>query len=195
MPRAARLLLLALTAIAALALAGCGNKEQEGETIVAETEGIYVNVDGLTYQVQLSRILNPADIEDAAFLRGTSEGVAPGKDEVWFGIFMRVQNESKSETFRTADTFEMEDTAGLTLRAAQPRRADQRLRLRAGSAAARRRRPGADVAVLGQLDPGLAAALQGEGRVALQPAGRAAHLQHRQRRPDRHRRPRHLAPL
>ena len=114
MPRAARLLLLALTAIAALALAGCGNKEQEGETIVAETEGIYVNVDGLTYQVQLSRILNPADIEDAGFLRGTSEGVAPGKDEVWFGIFMRVQNESKSETFRTADTFEMEDTAGLS---------------------------------------------------------------------------------
>ena len=112
MPRAARLLLLALTAVAALALAGCGEKEQEGETIVAETEGIYVNVDGLTYQVQLSRILNPADIEDAAFLRGTSEGVAPGKDEVWFGIFMRVQNESKSETFRTADTFEMEDTAG-----------------------------------------------------------------------------------
>ena len=114
MPRAARLLLLALTAIAALALAGCGDEDQEGETIVAETEGIYTNVDGLTYQVQLSRILNPADIEDAAFLRGTSEGVAPGEDEVWFGIFMRVQNESKSETFRTADTFEMEDTAGLT---------------------------------------------------------------------------------
>ena len=123
MPRAARLLLLALTAIAALVLAGCGNKEQEGETIVAETEGIYVSVDGLTYQVQLSRILNPADLEDASFLRGTAEGVAPGKDEVWFGIFMRVQNESKSETFETADTFEMEDTSGLTF---EPLNLDER---------------------------------------------------------------------
>ena len=57
MTRLARLVLLSLAALAALAAAGCGNKDDD--RTVAETEGIYVAVDELTYQVQISRILNP----------------------------------------------------------------------------------------------------------------------------------------
>ena len=104
MPRAA-LLLLALFAVA---LAGCGNKVDTA--IVGETEGIYVGVDGLTYQVQISRILDPASPEDAAYLLGLPEDEAePADDEVWFGVFMRVENEGDDE-LEAAEDFKITDT-------------------------------------------------------------------------------------
>jgi hypothetical protein len=109
MPRRARLALLSFAALAALALAGCGNKTETA--VVAETEGIYVGVDGLTYQVQISRILNPADAEDRAYLKGLPEGEEPAKDEVWFGVFMRVENETDRE-LTAADGFKITDTQG-----------------------------------------------------------------------------------
>jgi hypothetical protein len=109
MPRAARLLLTAFAAVAALAVAGCGS--DEGPQTSGNTEGVYIDVGDLKYQVQISRILNPADIEDQAYLRGVSAGVAPANDEVWFAIFMRVQNET-DRPIKPADTFTMVDTAG-----------------------------------------------------------------------------------
>jgi hypothetical protein len=102
-----RLVLLSLAALAALALAGCGNKVDTA--IVGETEGIYVGVDGLTYQVQISRILNPDDIEDRAYLLGLPEGEEPADDEVWFGVFMRVENETDEE-HEAAEKFKVIDT-------------------------------------------------------------------------------------
>lgn len=111
MSRLARIAALSLTALAALAASGCGNKEETA--ILGETEGIYVGVDGLTYQVQLSRILNPASREDSAYLIGIPEEEEPTADEVWFGIFMRVENEGDdelpaAEDFRIVDTQETE---------------------------------------------------------------------------------------
>ena len=61
------LLLLALAA-SALVLAGCGNKVEV--RTVAETEGIYIDVGELKYQVQLSRIINPNDVEDRCLPAG-----------------------------------------------------------------------------------------------------------------------------
>ena len=109
MTRLARIVLLSLAALAALAACGCGNRTETA--IIGETEGIYVTVDELTYQVQLSRVLNPASIEDQAYLAGLPEGeeVEPGADEVWFGIFMRVENETE-ETLPATDTFTIVDT-------------------------------------------------------------------------------------
>ena len=99
---------LLLVSLAAVALAGCGNKVDTA--IVGETEGIYVGVDDLTYQVQISRILNPASPEDAAYLKGLSEDEAePADDEVWFGVFMRVENET-GEEHEAADAFKITDT-------------------------------------------------------------------------------------
>lgn len=104
-PRRIALLLAGLACT--LALAGCGNKHDVVK--LAETEGIYIDVGELTYQVQISRILNPAFVEDQAYLRGVSEGVRPDADEVWYAIFMRVQNET-DETHMAADRFEIVDT-------------------------------------------------------------------------------------
>ncbi len=104
-----RLLAALIASVAALAVAGCGNKE-EAYTF-GGTEGVYVTVDELKYQVQISRLLNPADIEDQGYLRGVSEGVAPTKDEVWFAVFMRVENDGDT-THSAADQFEIRDTQG-----------------------------------------------------------------------------------
>lgn len=111
MTRIARIAVLSLVALAALAAGGCGNKVDTA--IVGETEGIYVGVDGLTYQVQVSRLLNPASTEDQAYLVGVPEEEQPTADEVWFGVFMRVENEGDeelpaAEDFRIVDTQETE---------------------------------------------------------------------------------------
>jgi len=107
MTRLARTVLLSLAALAAVAAAGCGNKHET--VIVGETEGIYVSVDELTYQVQLSRILDPASVEDRAYLAGLPEGEETSAEEVWFAIFMRVENETNEELSAT-DTFSIVDT-------------------------------------------------------------------------------------
>jgi hypothetical protein len=107
MARLARIALLSLVALAALAATGCGNKTETA--IVGETEGIYVTVDELTYQVQISRILNPASTEDQGYLVGLPEGEEPKAEEVWFGVFMRVENETDKE-LPAAEDFMIVDT-------------------------------------------------------------------------------------
>jgi hypothetical protein len=102
------LLLLALAA-SALALAGCGNRVEV--RTVADTEGIYIDVGELKYQVQLSRIINPNDEEDRSYLQGLPAGTAqPGSDEAWFGVWMRVENDTDDKTLTAADEFEIVDT-------------------------------------------------------------------------------------
>jgi hypothetical protein len=107
MPRLARLALLCVVALAALAASGCGNKE--AQVTQAETEGIYVTVDNLKYQIQISRILNPAAADDSAYLRGLPAGEQTATDEVWYGIFMRVENDG-GDPHPTAEEFSIHDT-------------------------------------------------------------------------------------
>jgi hypothetical protein len=107
--RSSRALIVAVAALLALALTGCG-KEHHQQNPVAETEGINLEVGHLLYQVQLSRQLNPFDTEDRTYL----EGVPPEQarlqpDQVWFGIFVRVQNET-DKPHMTAEDFEIVDT-------------------------------------------------------------------------------------
>jgi hypothetical protein len=93
MSRSIRRCLVALLAVTALAAAGCGNKTS-APTTNADTEGIYLDLGGMKYQIQMSRYLNPADIEDRDYLHGLSPGEQSAAGQVWFGIWMRVENES-----------------------------------------------------------------------------------------------------
>jgi len=103
---------------AAPALAACGKSDiNEEHTTKGESEGIYVNVDHLKYQVQISRVLNPNDAEDRAYVAGVSnpaEAELEGEEE-WFGVFLRVQNRSEEETHKAADDSVIEDPTGAGL--------------------------------------------------------------------------------
>jgi hypothetical protein len=113
----ARTLVLLLSLVALLGLSACGGQEevdpggfQTENAQVAETEGIYVDVDELKYQVQISRQLNPLLAADRDFF----QGIAPAdreleSDEVWFGLWMRVENDTE-EPIRSVQDFEIHDT-------------------------------------------------------------------------------------
>ena len=104
-----RRLLMVLVLAAALVVGGCGNKEDK--VTEAATEGIYLDVGDLKYQVQISRILNPSDVEDRNYLTQLPQGTLPPKaDEAWFGVWMRVQNTNDTKALPTASNFEIRDT-------------------------------------------------------------------------------------
>jgi hypothetical protein len=111
-----RTVLISLAVVASFALAACGNEPHEPGTLqsenaqVAETEGIYVDVDGLKYQVQLSKQLNPLLPDDRDYLKGVSPGQADlNPDEEWFAVFILAQN-YQDEPVMAASDFEIVDT-------------------------------------------------------------------------------------
>ena len=108
------LLLLAAALLAAMALGACGNKAEE--ITQGESEGNYLDLGQLKYQVQISRQLNPADEEDKAYLLGVQpEDRELASDETWYGIFIRVQNVTGT-TRPAAREFEIRDTQDNVLR-------------------------------------------------------------------------------
>ena len=86
-----RLLTSLALAAAAIAIGACGNKEEV--ILHGSTEGAYLDLGPLKYQVQISRLLNPAAIEDRAYFVGLdpSQRNLPVGQE-WFAVFMRVEN-------------------------------------------------------------------------------------------------------
>src|SRR5271166_6484213 len=97
-PLKRKLPLAALALVAALALGACGDSHTRVRTGTYAGESgqnaPYLNVGPLTYEVQLSRELNPANSEDSAYL----EGLTPAEQrlergEEWFGVFLQVYNE------------------------------------------------------------------------------------------------------
>jgi len=105
---ALRLVLLLAALACALLAAGCGNKQ---DTVTfGETEGIYLDIDELKYQVQISRYMNPSDVEDRSYFVGLPTGTAePAGDETWFGVFIRVQNQT-DRAIAPANDFTIVDT-------------------------------------------------------------------------------------
>ncbi|MBX5440378.1 MAG: hypothetical protein IRZ32_02500 [Solirubrobacteraceae bacterium] len=110
---------LALTAVSAFALplAACGNKQEV--VTHGHTEGSYLNVGGLTYQVQISRQLNPNDVTDRSYLVQVPEFERElGPDESWFAVFVTAFNES-DEAHPSATEFEIVDTQDTVYRPIQ----------------------------------------------------------------------------
>jgi hypothetical protein len=110
-PRLRRPLALLVVLLASGGLAACGNHPDETASVVrAETEGLYLNVGDLNYQVQVSRQLNPDDIQDRSYLEGVPAAQRALKpDEVWFGVFLRVENET-DQAHPPANDIEIVDT-------------------------------------------------------------------------------------
>ncbi len=106
-----RLCTLLLVALLALTAAACGGGTAEPIT-EGETEGIYVEVAGLKYQVQTSRQLNQLTSDDQSYLQGIAPDDARLRpDEEWFAIFLRVEYDSEGDEPRpSAVDFEIRDS-------------------------------------------------------------------------------------
>lgn len=110
-----KLALLAVCALAALSLGACSDDSHTRVTTgtyagESGQNAPYLNVGPLIYEVQLSRELNPADTEDAAYLKGLTPAqrkLRPGEE--WFGVFIQVYNES-SAPHPAATEFTITDT-------------------------------------------------------------------------------------
>jgi hypothetical protein len=116
--RLRKLPLAVLAVLAVLALTACGDSHTKVSTgTYAGESGAaapYLNVGPLIYEVQLSRQLNPFDMEDAGYLQGLSAGerkLAPGQE--WFGVFVQVYN-NNSVAQPAANALTVTDTQGNT---------------------------------------------------------------------------------
>jgi hypothetical protein len=94
-------LLLALLVLCVGALSACG-----GDDSGPALEGEPLELGSLTYNVQITRFLNPANLEDATYLEG--QPPAPDGTE-YLAVFLRVDNDS-DVTQTLPDSFEIVDT-------------------------------------------------------------------------------------
>jgi hypothetical protein len=113
-PRKLSTALLAATAVLALASCGDSNTKVTSGTYAGESgkNAPYLDIGPLKYQVQLSRQLNPANSEDAAYLAGLTPAqrlLLPGQQ--WFGVFMQVFN-TNPHPAQAVPTMIVTDTQG-----------------------------------------------------------------------------------
>lgn len=125
-----RKLAFALTAVlAVLVLGACGDSHTKVTTgTYAGESGAnapYLDVGPLTYEVQLSRELNPTNSEDSTYLQGLGpeeSKLEPGQE--WFAVFLQVYNKSSSG-LKSADDITITDTQGNTYSPIVPAQTNQ----------------------------------------------------------------------
>jgi hypothetical protein len=109
----ARRLWIAVSALTlAFGLCACGHKQAHPHNADANNIGGYVDAGPITYQLQLSRILNPYSTEDSQYVKGLPPGT-PGltPDQYWYGVFLWAKNQTGKPAV-TTDNFIVTDTQG-----------------------------------------------------------------------------------
>ena len=96
--------------IAMLALSACSLEHRKTLT-VGDAENVYVNAGPLTYQVQLTRELNPYSTEDMQYLAGVPSAQTIPPNKLWFAVFLWAKNQS-GRTQTTTDRFQIVDSSG-----------------------------------------------------------------------------------
>jgi hypothetical protein len=98
--RLRKLTLLALALLATLALTACGDSHSRVTTGTYAGESgqnaPYLDVGPLSYEVQLSRELNPYSTTDSSYLQGLTpaqQKLEPGQE--WFAVFLQVYNNGR----------------------------------------------------------------------------------------------------
>ncbi len=120
--RARRFLALACAAGIAIGVGACGSSSSSSShaggqanannTADANNNGGYVDAGPITYQLEVSRELNPSSIEDRTYLSGVTTAT-PTPDEEWYGVFLWAKNQTKqpAPTASPSD-FDIVDTQG-----------------------------------------------------------------------------------
>lgn len=94
---------------AGLALTAFGSNHRTTDA-GADNNGVYVTLDDVSYQLQVSRELNRFSSEDHGYLAGIGNH-PPGAKQIWYGVFLRAINKS-NQPRKTADSFDIRDTQG-----------------------------------------------------------------------------------
>ncbi len=94
----------------AVGLGACGNKVARPTVADANNNGAYLWAGQVTYQLQVSRELNPFNIEDREYLAGVSPIALPA-DEEWYAVFLWAWNQTGTPQ-TTSDSFDIIDTQG-----------------------------------------------------------------------------------
>src|SRR5581483_9412952 len=71
----------------------------------------YLFAGNITYQIQISRQLNPFSTEDVQYLAGVSGAQRLPASDMWFGVFLWAKNQSGRRAM-TADRFTLHDSNG-----------------------------------------------------------------------------------
>lgn len=102
-----------MLACAALLLVGLGACGRENDPPSSENDGVYEQAGNITYQLQISRQLNPYTTEDSQYVKGVlppAQGtLAP--DQLWYGVFMWAKNQTKKPVVAN-QRFDIIDTTG-----------------------------------------------------------------------------------
>jgi hypothetical protein len=100
-----------------LALSACGLEKRKAHPRTADSNNsaIYVDAGPLTYQVQVSRALNPFSTEDAQYLAGIPKAQSIPPSQLWFAVFVWAKNQT-NRTLTTSDRFAIVDSAGTVYR-------------------------------------------------------------------------------
>jgi hypothetical protein len=96
--------LLALVLALSLAAAGCGNDEPK----TSGAEGEFIEAGQVDYQVQLTRLLNPQQRPDDAYVRGQAPLL---RDQAYLGVFLRIENDGDSP-YKPPRGMKLVDTTG-----------------------------------------------------------------------------------
>ena len=96
-------------AIVSLLLVGIGCGEEHESEVV---EGEPIELGDLRFNVQLTRYLNPENVEDAEYLQGLP---TPPGEKGYLAVFMGVENEGDEDlALPGASEMEVKDTSGAT---------------------------------------------------------------------------------
>jgi hypothetical protein len=124
-----RLRILAAALALAIGASGCatsspsdvhhaGGEISGRDAADSNNDGAYIEADGMTYQLQISRILNPWGAEDSQYFKGLPKGTSPYRlraDQLWYGVFLWAKNQHHRK-ITTSDHFEIVDTNGEVFR-------------------------------------------------------------------------------
>jgi hypothetical protein len=103
-----RLLMLLCVAALAAGAAACGTKDTKQGVDEAAREGLALPLDGIDYNVFITRELNPRITPDKSYVK---PGTAPDATHTLYGVFLQACNRGKDSS-QTADRFKIVDNQG-----------------------------------------------------------------------------------
>jgi hypothetical protein len=101
--------ILACALVLAIGLGACG---QVAQPTSALNNGVYVDAGPVTYQLQISRELNPFTVEDKQYLAGLpAADTALSSNQLWYGVFLWAKNQGNQPS-STSGSFDILDSNG-----------------------------------------------------------------------------------